>query len=232
MKILGIDTSSPSGSVALLENNRVISESRLDGSPAYSDKLLGEVDSVLNRAQTKLNDLGGFVITNGPGSFTGLRVGMSLLKGLVLATEKPFASVNTLEAYCETVTPGPYPVCPVLDARKKQVYTALFEPESGLYQRKTTDQAISPAELCGQISQPTVFVGNGLEAYKEVFASRLKENYAHNASMKNLTVAACAGLIASRNWKRNFNYNLDFLKINYMRPSEAELNYAAPNQGD
>ena len=96
MKILGIDTSSPAGSVALLDNNRIISESTLGGSNAYSHSILEEVDTLLKRTETKLKDLEGFAITNGPGSFTGLRVGISLLKGLVMATEKPFAAVNTL----------------------------------------------------------------------------------------------------------------------------------------
>ena len=225
MKILGIDTSSPAGSVALLDNNRIISESMLGGSKAYSHSILEEVDTLLKRTETKLKDLEGFAITNGPGSFTGLRVGISLLKGLVMATEKPFAAVNTLDAYAETIKPGSYLICPVLDARKKEVYTALFNSNNYVYQKKTDDQAITPARLCDQISQPTVFVGNGLEVYKNTFISCLKENYVHDTPMKNLTVAASAGLIASRNLKKNFNYDLDSLKINYIRPSEAELNH-------
>mgnify|MGYP001361457958 CR=1 FL=1 len=227
MKILGIDTSSPAGSVALLDKNQVVSESMLGGSQAYSYSILEKVDTILNRTKTKLKDLEGFAITNGPGSFTGLRVGMSLLKGLVMATEKPFVSVNTLDAYAETVEPGSYLICPVLDARKKEVYTALFNSNNYLYQRKTPDQAITPAKLCDQISQPTVFVGNGLEVYKDTFISCLKENYVQNTPMRNLTVAASASLIALRNLKTNLNHNLDSLTINYIRPSEAELNYTA-----
>ena len=186
------------------------------------------MDGLLNRSRTKLKDLEGFAITNGPGSFTGLRVGMSLLKGLVMATEKPFAAVNTLDAYAETVKPGSYLICPVLDARKKQVYTALFNSNNDFYQRKTPDQAITPVELCDQISQPTIFVGNGLEIYKDTFQSCLKDNYVQNTPVRNLTVAASAGLIALRNLKKNLSYNLDSLMINYIRPSEAELNYGVP----
>ena len=225
MKILGIDTSSPSGSVALIDNDHVISESCLDSSPAYSDKLLTEVDAVLNRSKTNLNEIDGFAITTGPGSFTGLRVGMSLLKGLILATEKPFASVNTLDAYAETVLPGPYAICPVLDARKKEVYSALFSSKNDLCVRETADQAIKPKNLCDQIKQPTAFVGNGLEVYKELFTSCLQNNFVHNVPLKKLTVAASAGLIASRDLKKNLHYDLDYLTINYVRPSEAELNY-------
>jgi tRNA threonylcarbamoyladenosine biosynthesis protein TsaB len=223
MKILGMDTSSPSGSVALLDDNDIVSESLIEGSPAYSDKLLFEIDAMLNGSGTKLNEIDGFVITTGPGSFTGLRVGISLLKGFILATEKPFASVNTLEAYAKTVQPGPYIICPVLDARKKEVYTALFNSVNDQCIRSTPDQAISAADLCGQIKQPTTFVGNGLDIYKDIFTSCLKEKFVNNVPTKNLTVAASAVLIA--NVKKNMHYDLDSLMINYVRPSEAELNY-------
>ena len=225
MRILGIDTSSPTGSVALVDNGDVISESLLNSSKNYSDKLLIEVDAILNSSKTKLNQIDGFVITTGPGSFTGLRVGMSLLKGLILATQKPFASVNTLDAYAETVQPGPYAICPVLDARKKEVYTALYNSKNGLCVRETPDQAITPMELCDQIKKPTAFVGNGLVAYRELLSSRLRKKYMHNAPLKKLTVAASAVLIASRDFKKNLQNNLDSLTINYIRPSEAELNY-------
>ena len=226
MLILGIDTSSPTGSVALLDNDYVISEALLNSSQNYSDKLLIEVNAIFNSSKIKLNQIDGFVITAGPGSFTGLRVGMSFIKGLILATQKPFASVNTLDAYAETVQPGPYAICPVLDARKKEVYTALYNSENGLCVRETPDQAIKPGELCDQIKQPTVFLGNGLVAYRELLSSRLKEKCIHNAPMKKLTVAASACLIASRNLKENLQNNLDSLTINYIRPSEAELNYS------
>ena len=225
MKILGIDTSSPAGSVALVDNDDVISESLLNSSKNYSDKLLIEVDAILNSSKTKLNQIDGFVITTGPGSFTGLRVGMSLLKGLILATQKPFASVNTLDAYAETVQPGPYAICPVLDARKKEVYTALYNSKNGLCVRETPDQAITPMELCDQIKKPTAFVGNGLVAYRELLSSHLRKKYMHNVPIKKLTVAASAVLIASRDFKKNLQNNLDSLTINYIRPSEAELNY-------
>ena len=221
-----MDTSSPSGSVALLDGNNLVSESFIEGSPAYSDKLLFEIDSMLSSSGTKLKEIDGFVITTGPGSFTGLRVGISLLKGFILATEKPFASVNTLEAYAKTVQPGSYAICPVLDARKKEVYTALFNSEKDQCLRSTPDQAISAVDLCNQIKQPTVFVGNGLDIYKNIFTSCLKENFVNKVPKKNLTVAASAVLIA--NAQKNLHYELDSLMINYVRPSEAELNYTVP----
>ena len=98
MKILGIDSSIPQGSVALLENERVLAQANIQENSTYSDQILGVVDRVLGETGTHLEGIDGFCLTVGPGSFTGLRVGASLVKGLVLAPEKPFVGVDTLEA--------------------------------------------------------------------------------------------------------------------------------------
>ena len=223
MILLGLDASTPKGSVALLNDGRIIAEST--GSSTFSDQILVLMDEVLGNLDRGLEEVDGFCVTTGPGSFTGLRVGVSLIKGLVLATEKPFWGINTLEAYANMVGPVAQPISPILDARKKEVYTALFNSENDQYLRKTPDQAISAADLCDQIKQPTAFVGNGLDVYRDVFTSRLKDKFVHNVPLKNLTVAASAVLIA--NVEENLHYDLDSLMINYVRPSEAELNYKA-----
>ena len=102
----------------------------------------------------------------------------------------------------------------------------MYNSKNGLCVRETPDQAIKPGELCEQIKKPAVFVGNGLMAYKELLSSRLKEKCIDNAPLKKITVAASASLIASRDLKENLQNNLDSLTINYIRPSEAELNYS------
>ena len=102
----------------------------------------------------------------------------------------------------------------------------MFNSENNQCVRTTPDQAISAVDLCNQIKQPTAFVGNGLDIYKDVFTSCLKENFVNKVPKKNLTVAASAVLIA--NAQKNLHYELDSLMINYVRPSEAELNYTVP----
>ena len=128
MKILGIDTSSPSGSVALLDSGCVVSESLLDSSPVYSDKLLKEVDGILNRSKTRLNELGGFVITKGPGSFTGLRIGIGAAQGLGMANDIPLIGISSLEllAYSASnkLSSDYFLVC--LPTREQEVYFAAY----------------------------------------------------------------------------------------------------------
>lgn len=226
MRILGIDSSVPQGSVALLEDDQIISETFLNkGSGNHSDGLLRMVDDVLSKAQCQLRDVDGFSVTRGPGSFTGLRVGVSLVKGFVLATEKPAWGIDTLEAVSACLKPTSHPICAILDARKKEVYCAFFRYEGNRVVRSTPDKAMAPDELCSAVSEPTVFIGSGLETYGEFFSGRLGSLFIDNSKAIEHSVAASAALLARPHLKNNPCFDLDELTITYVRKSEAELNY-------
>ncbi len=228
MIILGLDASTPEGSVALLDGECIIAESV--SSSAFSDQLLIMVDEVLEELEGRLDKVDGFCVTTGPGSFTGLRVGISLVKGLVLATEKPFWGVNTLEAYANLVKPISQPICPLLDARKKEVYTAKFKYIDGILVRETPDQAVSPQELCDLTQEPTVFTGGGLEPYGETLSSQLGDRFIDQTPVKNQTVAASAAQLVFNQFEANPCFDLDTLTIHYVRKSEAELSRKIFNQ--
>ncbi len=226
MRILGIDSSVPQGSVALLENDRIITETFLsNGSGNHSDGLLRMVDEVLSGSRLRLGDIDGFGVTTGPGSFTGLRVGVSLVKGFILAQEKPFMGIDTLEAVSACAEPTGHPICAILDARKKEVYCAFFNYEGKKIQRSTPDRVMPPEELCEMVSEPTVFIGTGLETYGEVFSSRLGSLFIDNSKTTRHSVAASAALLARPRLQNNPCYDLGELKIKYVRKSDAELNY-------
>lgn len=229
MKILGIDSSVPRGSVALLENNQIISETSLKSGTNHSDGLLAALDHVLSQNRSSLKDVGGFGVTTGPGSFTGLRVGVSLVKGFVLARETPFKGIDTLEATAACVEPGSHPICALLDARKKEVYYALFKYEENRLKRLTPDAAISPKILCGRISEPTVFIGGGLEAYGEFLYRELGSWFIDRSQAQRRTVAASAAILAKSFLDRDPCLDLDELKIKYVRKSEAEINLLKKN---
>ena len=177
MKILGIDSSIPQGSVALLEHERVLAQANIQENSTYSDQILGVVDRVLGETGTNLEGVDGFCLTVGPGSFTGLRVGASLVKGLVLATEKPFVGVDTLEAIALLGTSTKNQICAILDARKKEVYSARFRLTEGTLERLSPDRAMPPEELCQEVTEPTVFVGSGLDTYSDLLSSQLESNF-------------------------------------------------------
>ncbi|MEE9258739.1 MAG: tRNA (adenosine(37)-N6)-threonylcarbamoyltransferase complex dimerization subunit type 1 TsaB [Nitrospinaceae bacterium] len=222
---MGIDASIPRGSVALLENNHILSQQSLDSLPSYSNRLLPLIDRVFSETGTSLNDVDGFCITHGPGSFTGLRVGVSLVKGFVLATEKPFMGVDTLEAVASLAGPVAHPVCAILDARKKQVYAGFFKFEDGLITRISTDRAVEPEMLCEEISEPTLFVGSGLDTYAGLLSAKLGSRFLTGPGTGPNTVAAGAAILAERRFEENKSFDLTQLTIKYVRKSEAELNF-------
>ncbi len=224
-RILGIDSSIPQGSVALLENDRIISETSLQGTSNFSGGLLRMVNQTLLKAKLRLDDVDGFGITIGPGSFTGLRVGVSLVKGFILSMEKPFQGIDTLEAVAACVEPIDHPVCTILDARKKEVYCAFFKYEGQRLIRTSPDRAMLPEDLLGLISEPTVFTGSGLTTYGDFFCGQLGSRFIEQHPLRKRTVAASAAFLARERFTKSRCLDLDELKIKYVRKSEAELNF-------
>jgi len=223
MRILSIDSSSPSGSVAFLEDNQILAQTALEKTSTYSNSLLTLMDGVLSESRRCLQEVDGFSLTTGPGSFTGLRVGVSLVKGFVLATEKPFAGVNTLEALAALVEPTEYQICSLLDARKKEVYCAFFKYEGEQFKRQSSDCVIPPQTLVERVNEPTIFIGPGLEHYGKYLSQTLGPLFVKAVKVKNYSTAASAGLIASAQFGNGRSPDLDSLKINYLRKPEAEI---------
>ena len=223
MRVLGIDSSTPGCSVALLNNDTIVAERIADPKPSYSKYLLQMVDQVLTEGKSRLDDVDGFAVTIGPGSFTGLRIGVSLLKGFVLATEKPFVGINSLEAMACTLGSPKHPVCTVLDARKSEVYAAVFESQKDGLHPLLKESALSPEALCEKIEVPTLFIGNGVERYREVFKDSLGARFMEPGTLPRFSTAAGTALLASRQFDHQNNFDLNQLRINYIRKSEAEL---------
>ena len=223
MRVLGIDSSTPGCSVALLNNDTIVAERIADPLPSYSKYLLQMVDQVLTEGKSRLDDVDGFAVTIGPGSFTGLRIGVSLLKGFVLATEKPFVGINSLEALARTLDSPKYPICTALDARKSEVYAAVFESQKDGLRPLLKESALSPEALCGKIKAPTLFIGNGVERYREIFKESLGAHFVEPETRPRFSTAAGTALLASQQFDHQNHFDLNQLKINYIRKSEAEL---------
>lgn len=225
MKLLSIDSSTPLLSVALLDQNHILSEQYRDHSPPAPNPLLSMVDQVLSDTGVSLRDVSGYVFTNGPGSFTGLRVGLSLIKGFVLATEKPVTGVSSLQAWSCHSGNNSDRVCSLLDARKGEVYYALFQKSGDHFTPLGEEEVLSPTEVLNRIDQPTEFVGPGSERYKDFFARHLKDRFQISTPLRTPTVAGAAGRIGLMNFEKNSSFNLNQLNLRYLRKPEAEINY-------
>ncbi len=155
MKILAVDTATRSGSVALTDAGNLIAELTVGEVGTHSEWLLGAIDTLIKRAGLEASDIDLLALGIGPGSFTGLRIGVSVIKGLSWSLDKPVIGVSTLEAMAMNVSYPSVDICPVLDARKKEVYTALFRSQghgSDKLLRVTEDSAVKPEALVKAIS--------------------------------------------------------------------------------
>lgn len=166
MLILAFESSAKAASAALLKDGRLLSQYSQCSGLTHSRTLLPMGEDMLKNAELKLSDVDLIAVAHGPGSFTGIRIGVSMVKGLAWAAEKPCVGVSTLEALAwHGVATGGY-VCPVMDARRNQVYNAIFRIENGRPVRLTEDRPIALEELAEEIKAldaPMFLVGDGAE---------------------------------------------------------------------
>ncbi len=178
MKILGIDTSTPIGSVALIDDDNIVAEHTLNIVQAHSSRLMPAIDTVLKWGDITPNDLDGCVVGIGPGSFTGIRIGVATAKSLCYAVDKPIVGVSTLEAIAYNLRWTNGVVCPILDARRSEIYGGVFH--GGSEWQRLTDDLCLPIDafldkLDSHVSPDStvIFVGDGLATYGNTVQERL-----------------------------------------------------------
>jgi len=154
MKVLAVDTSTLLGGVAVVNDlEGMVIEVRLNVKSTHSERLMTTIDYALTQSGYTISDMDFFAVAIGPGSFTGLRIGLSTIKGFSYATGKPVVSVSTLETLARNFPFCRYPVCTMLDARKREVYAALFEWKGEGFVRLIDDMSIGVDRLLGKINE-------------------------------------------------------------------------------
>jgi tRNA threonylcarbamoyladenosine biosynthesis protein TsaB len=225
MRVLAIDTSTMFGGVAVMDDlSGLIVEVRLNVKSTYSERLMTTVDYALKKSGYKLSDIDFFAVSTGPGSFTGLRIGLSTVKGFAYATGKPIVSVPTLEALAYNFPFCLYPVCTLLDARKKEVYAALFKWEDEGFIRLISEDSIRIDRFLERLSvEKAVFTGDGAILYRDKILSILNKRAFFAPPDKMLPSPAH---VASIGMKKALNGEFSepiSLIPSYIRRSEAEL---------
>jgi tRNA threonylcarbamoyladenosine biosynthesis protein TsaB len=223
MLVLGIETSTTQGGVALVGEAGLISEYTLNVEVTHSERVLPAIERMLQDAGVPLSALGGLAVSIGPGSFTGLRIGLSTAKGLAYATGLPVAAVPTLEAMAWVLPQARPPICPVLDARKQEVYAAVFQHGPDGLGRLMEDPALSPEALAAQIRKPTLFLGDGLSAYGDLWRRLLGERLVLPPATHRGPRAACVADLGRQRLLRGEAEAIGSLVPRYLRASEAEL---------
>lgn len=178
MKILSVDSSAKTASVAVTDGEKLISECFVNAGLTHSRTLMPMVDNALTQADMKIEEIDAFCVNAGPGSFTGIRIGVAAVKGLALCNDKPCAGVSTLESAAYNFIDENCLVSVSMDARCNQVYTALFRCENSEVIRICDDKAISIDELCEELSEyneKIYLAGDGAELCFNAFKDKLSD---------------------------------------------------------
>jgi tRNA threonylcarbamoyladenosine biosynthesis protein TsaB len=222
LNLLTIDTSTTTCSVALTSGERLVSEALINLGKTHASQLLRMADTALGEAGLAIKDLDGIGVALGPGSFTGLRVGLAIVKGLAMAAEKPVYGFSSLAMLAMNLPWAEHPVCPMFDAKKKEVYTALYSCRD-LPMPLIDDCVVSPDAFLETLDGVTIFVGEGSLVYREKIVARLGEKALFAPPFSHLPRASAGAHLASEACMRGEALSPAALVPRYLRASEAEL---------
>jgi len=224
MYVLGVETATRVGSVAVASEEGLISEYTLNVSLTHSERLLPAIDQLLQGMDIPFSDIDALAISLGPGSFTGLRIGVSTIKGLSFAGEKPVVGIPTLDALAHHIHGSESIICPMLDARKKEVFAALYRRNQadGL-QKLTADLATVPDKLLRELDEEVIFLGDGSRVYRSLIEASLGSRAAFAPPHLNHPRAATVAFLGMEELKKGNVQSIDTLTPIYVRPSDAEL---------
>ena len=220
MLILAFESSARAASVALVEDGRLISQYSQCSGLTHSRTLLPMAEDMLKNAELSIGDVDVFAVAHGPGSFTGIRIGVSTVKGLAWAADKPCVGVSTLEAMAWHGLAAGGLVCPVMDARRSQVYNALFKVENGKPVRLCEDRPIALSQLAEELrdlNAPAFLIGDGAELAEKYLR---EQGLACTVAPENLRWQSAWGVAMAAMDKTPGN--ADALLPVYLRLSQAE----------
>jgi len=173
MKILSIDTSSHQLSMAVSEDKNILYKSIVSLNGNLSSKIIKNIERVLEKSKMLVKDLDGFAVGLGPGSFTGLRVGMATIKGLAFIDRKPIVGVSSLDIIAMNVSCDDVPICVLCDAKRDMVYACLYHKKDDRLDKKSDYMLLHVQELLKKVGQKSIFIGDGINLYrKEIQKSR------------------------------------------------------------
>lgn len=233
--ILAIDSATPVAGIALLDEEKLIREEFINYKKTHSETLMPMVDQVLGDCDRSLQDVSALAITIGPGSFTGLRIGLATIKGLSLALGIPVVAISTLDVLAHNISFSDSLVCPLLNARKQEVYTAFYDNYNSYPHRLSEEMACSPQEFIAMALEKAqqqgksriTLLGDGYYPYSELFADSLGDKLLIAPSHLMLTRASALGSLALERVTRGDFDEILTMRPRYIRLSEAEIKLGA-----
>ncbi|MFC1858616.1 tRNA (adenosine(37)-N6)-threonylcarbamoyltransferase complex dimerization subunit type 1 TsaB [Thermodesulfobacteriota bacterium] len=223
MRILALDTSTKSCSVGIVDDESVLIEIVRVSPETHSKHLMGMIHTAIEFSGLTLTELDGFAVTQGPGSFTGLRIGLSSIKGLAVATGKPLVGVSSLDALAMQASFSTFLICALLDARKGEVYCGRYRIENGILKKETREMVCTPAIAVQDITEPCVLAGDGASFYKQIIVDKIGGLSHFLPLNQNIIRASTVARLAVTRFKRGESDEINTFAPNYIRKSDAEM---------
>lgn len=222
MNILALSTTSSSGSIAIYKNDHISYINHLDIKVTHSERLLPQIDASLKNSKLSVEEIDLIVIANGPGSFTGLRIGLATAKGLCFAHKIPLLPISTLKLLAHNVAQSSRNILAIIDARMDEIYTALYSKD---FDEIIPEMNAKPAEFFKQISNPVIIVGLGA---KKILSEIQKSGIDYIFCLEHQNIPLASTLISIAITSDIPKYDFDKianLEPNYLRKSQAELTH-------
>lgn len=200
MIVLAVDSSSKVATVALIKDDKLLGEITLNDKKEHSVVLMTIIEDLLKFNNLTIDDIDGYVVSKGPGSFTGLRIGMATVKGLSFGSGKPYVSISSLDALSFSVANFDGLICPIMDALRNSVYTSLYKSCNGSLEKLMDYSALDMDELIEMIKskgEKVIFIGDGLDKYKDYLIQNCPNCY-FPPNHLNLVRASSLGEIGSK----------------------------------
>ncbi len=224
MKILAVDTATKTCSAAVMDNDTLLSEVNLARTQTHSRHLMDVIDTAVSLSGLDINDMDGFAVTKGPGSFTGLRIGISTVKGLAVVSGKPLVGILTLDALAFQFSSFSCPVCIMLDARKGEVYYSLYRFKNGSVIKDAKELVLPPERVIDGIKGPCLFAGDGAITYKKNIQKLMSDSAVFASEGRNMIRASSVAAISLEKFKNGDTDDVSAFVPFYIRKSEAEIN--------
>lgn len=225
MKVLGLDSSGLVASVAVVENDNLCAEYTVNFKKTHSQTLLPMLDVISEMIQLDLSTLDGIAVAAGPGSFTGLRIGSATAKGLGFALQKPLLAVPTLDALAYNLYDAAALVCPIMDARRNQVYTGVYSFADHKLQVERETDALDIYQLLEELNamgREVVFLGDGVAVYKDIISEVLKVPYSFAPAHCNKQRASSVAALGLEYLNDGIIVSAADFQPDYLRKSQAE----------
>lgn len=225
MNLLAIDASGVAGSVAYIKENRLVGEYYICDKLTHSQTIMPMLEHMKTLLDVDLDTLDAVAVTSGPGSFTGLRIGVTTAKALALALDVPVIGIPTLDVIAHNMTHTQHFICPIMDARRNQVYTALYRWEAEELVKLTEYKACDMDEYLQELEakgEKVIFLGDGVDAYQEKIKAVLGERALFAPAFLNLQHASTLAEIAGIYFKRGEVVDASEFVPMYLRKSQAE----------